>query len=117
MKLEHLIFYYILCMVYSDNTLMEISDIGKKKYWQESWFATIVIVLLTWFAAFLLGVLGFSTILVFIIFGILFLFTTRGTNQREVLAWRLLVKRSMLINGIVIVIVVISSFLPLMISN
>lgn len=88
-------------------------ELEKKRYWQESWFATIVLVLLTWSASFLLGGLGFRVMLIFIMSGVLYLFITRDTSQKEVLALRKLIKRSVIINGVIAVVMVGISFLPL----
>lgn len=96
---------------------MQNLELVGKKYWQESWFATIVFVVLTWSVSFFLGSLGFRAILIFITCGLLYLFITRDTNKRELIAWRLLIKRWLMVSGIMMVIVVIFSLLPLLISG
>lgn len=77
-----------------------------EKYWQESWIATVVLVMLTVWAN-----------LIFVVCGMLYLFFTRDTNNREKLAWRKLIKRTIIIDGVILLlafILIIFSFLPLL---
>lgn len=77
-----------------------------EKYWQESWIATVVLVMLTVWAN-----------LIFVVCGLLYLFFTKGTNNREKLAWRKLIKRTVIIDGVILllaVILILVSLLPLL---